>query len=66
MAAFSYMGIVDDVVLRYPWNFKITKKRLEHSLAVQIITGSPILINDGYFVLHPIVQEGTSKIAKWT
>jgi len=57
MAAFSYMGIVDDVVLRYPWNFKITKKRLEHSLAVQIITGSPILINDGYFVLHPIVQE---------
>jgi hypothetical protein len=51
------MGIVDDVVLRFPWNFKITKKSLEHSLAVQIITGSPVLINDGYFVLHPIVQE---------
>ena len=57
VAALSYLGTVDDVVLRYPWNFTISKARLEHSLAVQIITGSPVLINDGYFILHPIIQE---------
>lgn len=57
MPALSYLGTVDDSVFRYPWRFKISKARLEHSLAVQIITGSPVLINDGYFILHPLIQE---------
>lgn len=57
MPALSYLGTVDDSVFRYPWRFKISKARLEHSLAVQIITGSPVLINDGHFILHPIIQE---------
>jgi hypothetical protein len=57
VAALMYLGTVDDVVFRYPWNFTLSKARLEHSLAVQIITGSPVLINDGYFALHPIIQE---------
>lgn len=57
MAELSYMGTIDDVVQRYPWNFKLTKKRLEHSLAIQIITGSPVLLNDGYMTLHPVAQQ---------
>ncbi|MGR9116876.1 MAG: hypothetical protein ACU85E_14025 [Gammaproteobacteria bacterium] len=32
----------------------MTEKRLDHSLAVQLITGRPILLNDGYLIQHSL------------
>jgi hypothetical protein len=54
---FNYLGTIDDVVVRYPWQFKINKKRLEHSLATQLINGRPIVLNDGYLLQHEVGQE---------
>lgn len=56
MTGFNYLGTIDDVVQRYPWRFKITQDLLNHSLATQLIDGRPLLINDGYLVLHPVAQ----------
>src|SRR5690606_36645027 len=50
------MGTIEDIVERYPWKFKVTRARLEHSLAVQLITGSPVLLNDGYLTQHSVAQ----------
>lgn len=51
---YNYLGTLDDSVDRFPWLFKITEARLNHSLAVQLITGRPILLNDGYLVQHKL------------
>ena len=54
---YNYLGIIDDAVDRFPWRFKITPKSLDHSLAIQLLTGRPILLNDGYLIQHPIARE---------
>ena len=54
---FNYLGTIDDVVLRYPWQFEMTKDRLEYSLIVQLINGRPVLLNDGYLLQHEVAVE---------
>ena len=56
----NYLGLIDDVVHKYPWRFKVSKKRLLHSLATQVIDGRPILLNDGYLIHHPVAHEAMS------
>ncbi len=51
---YNYLGTLDDSVERFPWSFKTDEKRLDHSLAVQLITGRPILLNDGYLLQHSL------------
>lgn len=53
----NYLGTIDDVVERYPWRFKYDTSRLNHSLAVQLLVGRPILLNDGYLVNHSMGQK---------
>lgn len=53
---FTYFGTLDDVVLKYPWRFKVDTNYLNYSLAYQVITGRPVLINDGYLVNSPICR----------
>lgn len=57
MQGYNYLGTIDDMVEKYPWRFNVTKDYFNHSLIVQIINGRPILINDGYLMLHPIAQK---------
>ena len=54
MEGFTYLGTIDDMVVKYPWRFKVTEKSLNHSLAIHLLDGHPILINDGYLVQHPL------------
>lgn len=54
MSGYNYLGTLDDAVARHPWRFKLSGSRLNHSLAVQLIDGRPILLNDGYLVNHPM------------
>lgn len=53
---FNYLGIIDDVVERFPWQFDVTDRRLEHSLVIQLLDGRPILLNDGYLCNHHLAQ----------
>lgn len=57
MIGYNYLGTIDDMVKKYPWRFKVTEDYFNHSLVVQIINGKPILINDGYLMLHPIARK---------
>jgi hypothetical protein len=52
MEGFTYLGTIDDMVVKYPWRFNVTEKSLNHSLVIQLIDGRPILLNDGYLVQH--------------
>jgi hypothetical protein len=49
----TYAGALDDMVQSYPWTkIEMTKKKLDVHLAYAVVTGTPILINDGYLILH--------------
>jgi hypothetical protein len=49
----TYAGALDDMVQSYPWaKIEMTKKKLDVHLAYAVVTGTPILINDGYLILN--------------
>lgn len=53
---FSYLGTLDDVVNRYPWRFKMDEARMNQSLVLQLVTGRPVLLNDGYIVNNEVLR----------
>ena len=61
MTGYTYFGLMDDSVARYPWKFKLSEARLNHSLAAQVIHGKPILLNDGYLVQHSLGQKAVTQ-----
>jgi hypothetical protein len=54
--ACTYIGILDDSVSRYPWQFAVNRESLNHLLAVELIHGKPILLNDGYLVNNELAR----------
>lgn len=58
----TYAGALDDMVQSYPWaKIEITKKKLDVHLAYAVVTGTPILINDGYLILNSACFESLAK-----
>ena len=54
-------GSFDEMVLKYPWNFNINQTYIYSALLDSAITGEPLIINDGYFVLVPTLYNLISK-----
>jgi hypothetical protein len=52
----TYVGTLDDAVQRYPWKFRLDQRQLDHLLVVELIHGNPLLLNDGYLLLHPLCR----------
>src|SRR5438309_11581397 len=51
----TYAGDLDDMVSLYPWP-KIkpgNRRALDVRLALSAVTGTPMLLNDGYLILNP-------------
>ena len=57
VVGYSYFGLIDDVVDRFPFEFEVDNDRLNFELTTQLIDGKPLLLNDGYLVLHPICRQ---------
>lgn len=57
MTGYSYFGLLDDVLEQYPFDFKLNSKRLKFELSTQLIDGKPLILNDGYLVLHPVCSK---------
>jgi len=57
MIGYSYFGLMDDVVDRFPFEFSIDEKRIKFELITQLIDGKPLFLNDGYLVLHPVCSK---------
>lgn len=55
--AFTYMGLLDDMAVRYPWRFPVDDKTLDYLLTVELINGKPVLLNDGYLVNNEFVRK---------
>ena len=53
----DYLGVLDDVVWRHPWDDALTRSALDRLLLVQILFGGVGLINDGYLAANPVVLE---------
>lgn len=53
----SYFGLLDDVVERYPFPFKIDSNRMKFELCTQLVDGKPLYLNDGYLILHPVCHQ---------
>lgn len=50
----TYAGVLDDMVQQYPWpGLSSNKSLLDTQLVYSVVTGKPLLINDGYLVLNP-------------
>ncbi len=51
----TYDGMMDDKVTEYPWpgiSAIATRKSLDRQLAYSVVTGTPMLLNDGYLVFN--------------
>ena len=59
--AYTYMGLLDDSVTRFPWRFKLDAARLNHLLAVELVDGKPLLLNDGYLVNNDFIRASLQK-----
>lgn len=52
-----YLGTIDDVVLRHPWqDIPIGENFLIETIVDHVLFGMPLLINDGYLVNHPLAR----------
>lgn len=52
----TFLGTIDDVVLRYPWKFQVDDKYFRYSLASQLLSGRKVLLHDGYLINHPVAR----------
>ena len=49
----TYAGVLDDMVQRFPWTpNRLDGILLDLQIAYSIVTGRPLLVNDGYLVLN--------------
>ena len=53
----TYMGSFDDQVAKYPWKANIDEQYLFQTLVRHTLFGTPIALNDGYLVNHPVMQK---------
>jgi len=59
---FTYIGTIDDVVLRYPWSgIPIGADFLNDTIIDHVLFGTPMLINDGYLINHPLARADLMK-----
>ena len=49
---FTYLGILDDEVERYPFQTTIDQNYIFRSLLKSVFFGGPLLLNDGYLLQH--------------
>lgn len=54
--ALTYLGTLDDVVQRYPWNIEIGQQQFNQMLIRKALLGEKIIINDGYLLNHPFAR----------
>src|SRR5882762_3371452 len=54
--SWTYMGVLDDVAAKYPWNFMLDESALKHLLIVEMLHGKRVLLNDGYLVNNALVR----------
>jgi hypothetical protein len=54
----TYAGAWDDMVASFPWpKIQISKLSLDVQLAYSVVSGTPMLMNDGYLLLNPACFE---------
>jgi hypothetical protein len=53
----TYNGLVDDFAQKYDDASIQTLKDLNNHLIAAVITGHPLLINDGHIIMHPAIRE---------
>jgi hypothetical protein len=53
----TYNGLVDDFAQRHGDACISTLKDFNHHLITAVLTGHPLLINDGHIVMHPAIRE---------
>lgn len=56
-ALYTYVGTFDDIVIRYPWRFRIDADYIQYCLAFHWITGRKILLNDGYLLNNDLLRD---------
>ena len=53
----TYAGTFDNMLHRFPWTENVTSAPLlDVQLAYSVVTGRPLMLNDGYLVLNPACQ----------
>lgn len=60
----TYLGTFDDVVQRYPWAAPINEAYLRTMIVRHVLFGGRLLLNDGYLVMHPLLQRALVQGAK--
>ena len=53
----TYDGLVDDFAQKYGDACIQTPKDLSNHLIAAVLTGHPLLINDGHIIMHPAIRE---------
>lgn len=53
----TYTGLVDDFAQKYGDACIQTLDDLNHHLIAAVLTGHPLLINDGHIIMHPAIRE---------
>ncbi|MCF2949293.1 hypothetical protein L0668_14335 [Paraglaciecola aquimarina] len=54
---FTYLGTVDDVVQRYPWEMDMGTQQFNQMLIRKALLGEKVIINDGYLLNHPVARQ---------
>lgn len=60
----TYLGTFDDVVQRYPWAAPVNEAYLRTMIVRHVLFGGRLLLNDGYLVMHPLLQRALVQGAK--
>lgn len=60
----TYLGTFDDVVQRYPWAAPVNEAYLRIMIVRHVLFGGRLLLNDGYLVMHPLLQRALVQGAK--
>ena len=55
--ALTYLGTLDDVVQRYPWNIEMGQQQFNQMLIRKALLGEKVIINDGYLLNHPFARQ---------
>lgn len=55
--AITYLGSLDDVVQRYPWNITVDLTHFNQMLIRKALLGEKVIINDGYLLNHPCARQ---------
>lgn len=62
--SYTYLGTVDDVVFRYPWDIPVDLKYLNDLLLRKAVMGERIVLNDGYLLNLPAARQALLEPSK--